>query len=311
MAYVSIVIPTYNFSSFIVDALSSVNNSDFKDIEIIVIDDGSTDSTCEIVKEQPGNIKLITQKNSGRSSARNNGIKHATGKYIVFLDSDDLLTTTSISERVAYLESNKEIGWVFTDAMEFDYSGDLRLFLNQFPWLDLSRDHFSQLLQGCFPLTSTIMIRSDLIHQVGGFDIAIGYGEDIEFFLRLCLVSTVGMIRKPLSRRRIHPAQGVSSTFDRWNSRVEIYSNFKPLVGAMNEQQTRALTLALKFAYFKLGEWYWEQDDFRTARRMFLSSLDFASHTVKAMLYAILCLAPDNFIAALRRFRVSVGGIHG
>lgn len=305
MTGVSVIIPTYNSSSFIVDAITSINNNDYKDIEIIIVDDGSTDSTVEIINSLSGNIKLFTQKNSGRGMARNNGVKHAEGKYIAFLDHDDLLETSSLSERVNYLEDHQDIGWVFTDAMEFDKSGELRLFLNQFPWLDLGNDHFCQLLKGCFPLTSTIMIRSELMRQVGGFNTAIDYGDDIELFLRLFLISKVGMIRKPLTRRRIHPTQGVSSTFDRWNSRVGIYSNFKPSIGKMTDQQHKALNDALKFAYYKLGECYWECNDFKIARSMFLNSYGDGSHSFKALLYAALCTAPNCFISMLRNIKKS------
>lgn len=307
MPSVSVIIPTYNSASFIVDAITSINNNDYKDVEIIIVDDGSTDSTVEIINSLSGNIKLFTQKNSGRGMARNNGVKHAEGKYIAFLDHDDLLETSSLSERVNYLEDHQDIGWVFTDAMEFDKSGELRLFLNQFPWLNLDNDHFCQLLKGCFPLTSTIMIRSDLMRQVGGFNTAIDYGDDIELFLRLFLISKVGMIRKPLSRRRIHPTQGVSSTFDRWNSRVGIYSNFKPSIGKMTDQQHKALNDALKFAYYKLGECYWERNDFKTARSMFLNSCGDGSHSFKALLYAALCTAPNGFISMLRNIKKSSG----
>jgi len=173
------------------------------------------------------------------------------------------------------------------------------------------QDHYSQLLRGCFPLTSTIMIRSDLIRQVGGFNSTIDYGDDLELFLRLFLVSTVGIIRKPLTRRRIHSAQGVSNTFDRWDSRVKIYSNFNPLIGDMNVQQVKALKRALKFSYFKLGECYWEQNDFSAAYKMFLNSLGLASHSIKAFLYATICLTSNSSIAKLRKIKNIIGRVHG
>lgn len=305
---ISIILPTYNSAGFIVDALSSINNNDYRDVEIIVIDDGSTDSTVDIVAKQPGNIKLFKQKNCGRGAARNNGLSYATGKYIAFLDHDDLLEPTSISERFQYLEDHPDNGWVCTDAMEFDESGDLRLFLTQFSWLDLKEDQFCQLLKGCFPLTSTVMIRSELIQQVGGFNSAIDYGDDIEFFLRLLLVSNIGLIKKPLTRRRIHLTQGVSNTFDRWDSRVRIYSNFKPSCGAMNFKQNAALHQALRFAYFKLGEWYWENRDFKVARKMFLKSFAAAPYIFKAVLYAIMTLAPSSLLSKLRAAKHTVGG---
>lgn len=303
MSKVSVIIPTYNFGSFISETLISVINNDYKNTEIIVIDDGSTDSTGELVNGLSGDIEYIFQNNSGRSAARNNGMQHANGKYLAFLDSDDLLTVDSISERVQYLEDNPDIGWVCTNAMEFDQSGDLRLFLDQFEWLDLTKDHFCQLLRGCFPLTSTVMIRSELINEVGGFNLDTKYGEDIEFFLRLLLISKLGVMNKPLTRRRIHPTQSVSSTFDRWNSRVGIYSNFKPSIGKMTDQQHKALNDALKFAYYKLGECYWERNDFKTARSMFLSSCGDGSHAFKALLYAALCTAPEGIISMLRKFK--------
>ena len=308
MAQVSIIIPTYNSIAFIEDAFKSILDSSYNDVEIVIVDDGSTDSTVDIATKQPGNIKLFKQKNSGRGSARNNGLSHATGKYIAFLDHDDLLEHTSISERIQYLEDNPDKGWVCTDAMEFDKTGDLRLFLNQFPWLDLNEDHFCQLLKGCFPLTSTVMIRSELIQKIGGFNTAIDYGDDIEFFLRLLLVSDIGLIRKALTRRRIHPTQGVSNTFDRWDSRVKIYSNFKSTCGSMSEKQQVALQQALKFAYYKLGECYWEKNDFLTARKMFLKSCCGGSYSFKALLYAGLCSAPKSFISMLRNTKQASGG---
>jgi glycosyltransferase involved in cell wall biosynthesis len=230
-----------------------------------------------------------------------NGYHYATGKYIAFLDHDDLLFEDSISERVSFLEFNDDYGWVCTDAIEFDESGELRLFLDQFPWLDSTGDQFCQLLRGVFPLMSTVMISSEFMRRIGGFNINLNYGDDIELFLRLSLVSKVGVIRKPLSRRRIHATQGVSSTFDRWSSRVRIYSKFKPPV-RLNQQQKKVLTSALKHAKFKLGECYWELNDFNSSKKMFLESLGLTRYVLKALLYTSLCFYP-KIIPFLRQLR--------
>lgn len=299
---ISIIIPTYNSKEFICETVTSILNQNYSDFEVIIVDDGSVDNTIDLVQSINCNIKVIEQKNSGRGAARNRGVSNASGEYIAFLDHDDLLLPESIAERVAYLEENPNVDWVFTDAVEFDKTGDLRLYLNQFPWLDLNQDNFCQLLRGCFPLTSTVMLRADLMRQVGGFNTAIDYGDDIELFLRLFLVSKVGMINKPLTRRRIHPAQGVSNTFDRWNSRVNIYGNFSPSIGHMMNEQKRALNAALKHAYFKLGECHWEENDFTIARNMFMKSLSWAPHLFKAFCYAILCVSPF-LINLLRDFK--------
>ncbi|MGL5650089.1 MAG: glycosyltransferase family 2 protein [Clostridium sp.] len=98
----SVIIPVYNVKSYIVETLESIYNQTLKEFELILIDDGSTDGTYEILKEYEGryeNIKLLKQENSGPSIARNKGLKVATGEYIVFVDSDDLLPEDSLEYR--------------------------------------------------------------------------------------------------------------------------------------------------------------------------------------------------------------------
>lgn len=302
MKRVSIVIPTYNSELFIQDTLDSVASQTHEKIDIIVVDDGSTDATLDIVGAHPGNITTLTQKNCGRGAARNVGVKHATGPYIAFLDHDDLLLPTSVADRVGYLDSHPTKGWVFSDAIEFDENGDLQLFLKKFPWLDLSLCNFTQLLVGCYPLMSTVMIRSDLLRDVGGVNAAINYGDDLELFMRLMLVSEVGMIDIPLTRRRLHLGQGVSSTFDRWASRVKIYETFNPTRGSMTTSQRQALRVALKHAYFKLAECYWEENDFTMAQRFFSKSLEFTSRKAKTLCYWLLCNTP-NTVKRLRKIK--------
>jgi glycosyltransferase involved in cell wall biosynthesis len=300
---VSVIIPVYNSRDYIEKCISSVINQTYPNKEIIVVDDGSIDETVEICNRYRSWITIIQQKNSGRGAARNTGCKYAKGEYIAFLDHDDLLLQGSIEERVNFLEGRKDVGWVFSDAIEFDKDKDLRLFLNQFPWLDLEQDNFIQLLKGCFPLTSTVMIRSSLFRKVGGFNPNLNRGEDIELFMRLFLVSHAGMVREPLTRRLIHPGQGVSFTFDRWHCRVNIYSNFKPTFALLSSKQEKALREALKHAYFKLGEWYWETLDLPKARNCFFKSLGFNNWMIKSILYLILSFFPICFVKSARTIK--------
>jgi len=298
---VSVIIPAYNSAPFIRDCVASIRRNTYPNVEIVIVDDGSPDHTLEIVKSLDTEITLVEQPNAGRGAARNNGFNHASGAYLAFLDHDDLLEKTSIEERVAYLDAHPEKGWVFTDAMEYNSRRELGLYLDQFPWLDLEQDQFVQLLRGIYPLTSTFMVRSELLKKIGGFNTAINYGDDIELFMRLLLVSEVGMIKKPLSRRLIHPGQGVSSTFDRWDSRVGIYGNFSPSVGEMTAAQRKALARELKHSRFKLGECHWEANDMGKARSCFLKSLGFNPWAAAALIYACLSLLPKSMLKAARR----------
>ena len=111
---VSIIIPLYNNEKYIEKCIKSVLNQEYKNIEIIVINDGSTDSSEQIVKNiKSEKIKLLNQKNSGPSSARNNGIKNATGDWIIFLDSDDSLSKNTISTLIKNAKNNDLViaGW--------------------------------------------------------------------------------------------------------------------------------------------------------------------------------------------------------
>ncbi len=302
---VSVIIPTYNSATFITDCVASIRRNTYPNVEIVIVDDGSPDNTLDVIKGLDTEITLIEQANAGRGSARNNGFKAASGDYIAFLDHDDLLEETSIEDRVQYLASHSEKGWVFTDAMEYNSRRELGLYLDQFPWLDLNQDQFIQLLRGIYPLTSTIMVRNSLLKKIGGFNTSINYGDDIELFMRLLLVSEVGMIKEPLSRRLIHPGQGVSSTFDRWDSRVGIYGNFRPSVGEMSPAQKKALAKELKHSRFKLGECHWEVWHMTPARQCFLGSLGLNPWSFNALVYAGLSLLPLSLLKAARRAKAS------
>jgi glycosyltransferase involved in cell wall biosynthesis len=103
---VSVVIPTYNYSHFILDAVKSVLAQDVSDLEIIIVDDGSTDNTYDVLTSYRDRVIYVYQENAGLSAARNNGIRRSTGEFILFLDSDDILGPSSLASQVRYLERN-------------------------------------------------------------------------------------------------------------------------------------------------------------------------------------------------------------
>ncbi len=300
---VSVIIPAYNSAQWIEECLRSVAQQSYDNVEIIVVDDGSQDDTPAIISSLDIDLILVKQKNAGRGAARNTGIKKAGGNFLAMLDADDILLRDSIEKRVDYLIENKDKGWVFTDAMEFDQRGDLRLFMEKFDWLRPESDQFVQLLKACFPLTSTVMIRAEILEKAGGFNPEINYAEDLELFLRLALLSEGGYIREPLTRRRIHPEQAVSNTFDRWDSRVRIFTDFKTRYIELDSRQKEALENALKHAWFKLGECYWGVYNKAFARKCFQASLDKNEWSRKARFYILLSFLPIFVLRILRFLR--------
>lgn len=125
MPTVSVIIPTFNRASLITDALDSVFNQTFKDYEIIIIDDGSTDNTEDVIKPYVSEVIYKKQQNSGPSSARSAGLKTASGKYIAFLDSDDIWEPEYLHKCVFVLEKDSKIGFVFVNLKTISLSEDI------------------------------------------------------------------------------------------------------------------------------------------------------------------------------------------
>lgn len=112
---VSIIIPAFNVEDYIKSCLTSLLNQSYNDIRVIVIDDGSTDSTAEVVESyamRDSCIKLIQQENSGAAVARNSGLKEAQGEYIMFVDADDMLAPHTVEQNIRFLIDNVELDWV-------------------------------------------------------------------------------------------------------------------------------------------------------------------------------------------------------
>lgn len=117
---ISIIVPFYNAAEFIDETINSVKVQSFQNWELILINDGSTDNSVEIVKKHLSEkIFLYEQKNLGVSKARNNGLKKSKGKYVVFLDADDILSETFLKKRYDFLETNKEYGYCCSDIIMF------------------------------------------------------------------------------------------------------------------------------------------------------------------------------------------------
>ncbi|MCC6544913.1 MAG: glycosyltransferase [Nitrospirae bacterium] len=206
MPKVSVIIPTYNREKYIVETLESVFAQTFTDFEVIVIDDGSTDHTADILKPYLGRIIYMQKENGGPGSARNVGLKVVKGEYIAFLDSDDLWLANKLDIQVKFMDHHPEAGLVFTDYEVFceDETGkdiESRKVLIQGD--DYS---FRRLFQRNFIPTLTVIIRKSCINNVGLFDESkeLIVGEDYELWLRIAMRYGIGHIHEITARYREH-----------------------------------------------------------------------------------------------------------
>ena len=204
---VSIIMPAYNSEKYISSAIESVLNQTYTNFELIVVNDGSTDNTIDILKKYSDRIICISQRNKGAAFARNNGILAARGEYISFLDSDDIWPNDTLKLQYEYLRTHPDVGLVYGEMELFDQTGTLDK-----NWA-ITRGRgrpegyiFQNLILDCLFGLSTVMVRRNVLNNVGLFEESLPLGEDYELWLRIAAKHKVGHIPDILMRYRQHPS---------------------------------------------------------------------------------------------------------
>jgi glycosyltransferase involved in cell wall biosynthesis len=187
---VSVVIPAYNCETFIGRALTSVRNQTVPAHEVIVVDDGSTDRTEQVVREHP-EVIYIRQVNRGVSAARNVGIERATGTWVALLDADEEWLPLKTERQLTLLERNPEIVWAACNCERIDRTGRHSLVPSDGYPRTLSHDivpYFQSLIEGGFTYTtSALLIHRSVFEQVGGFDEQLRISGDRDLLWRVAL----------------------------------------------------------------------------------------------------------------------------
>lgn len=205
MPTVTIIIPAYNRADLIGEALNSVFAQTYRDFEIIVVDDGSTDDTVRVLKPlmEQGGIQYIYQDNQGESSARNRGIAEAKGQYIAFLDSDDLFEPTRLEIQIQYFRDHPHVGLVHSGFTKFDNNSD-DLGYRDTSWF--TGMIYPQILLHWTTLIppSTVLIPKKVFEVIGPFDKSLRIGPDLDMWRRIARKYSFGSINKSLTRVRVH-----------------------------------------------------------------------------------------------------------
>jgi glycosyltransferase involved in cell wall biosynthesis len=190
---VTVVIPTYNRAHLVKDAVESVLNQTYQNFELIVIDDGSTDNTKEVLAVYKDKLTYIYQENQGRSAARNHGIKLAQGEYIAFLDSDDAWFLDKLERQVPVLESTPP-DVVLVHGYKCIVDKNLQPLLGWelklrklYSLAEKGEETYENYLYFNCIFTSAILVRRTAIIEIDGYDASIGSLEDFDLYLRLLL----------------------------------------------------------------------------------------------------------------------------
>ena len=198
----SVVIPTYNRERYIARAIRSVLNQTCDDYEVIVVDDGSTDRTRRIVREFGRQVRYIRQPNRGPSEARNTGIRAARGRYVAFLDSDDVFLPKKLEENKSFLERNPQCNFLYS--WYYDVRGGRRRLRKGKQYEDLERFRYRLYRRDFTIRTSTVVVRRSSFEKVGLFHPRYRYSQDWDMWLRLAAHELGYCLRKPLALYRRH-----------------------------------------------------------------------------------------------------------
>lgn len=208
MSTISVIIPAYNAERTILATIASVQKQTFSDFEIVVIDDGSTDRTSELVKSiGDERIQVFSYPNGGVCAARNRGISHATGEFIAPLDSDDLWTSDKLELQLAALQKHPKAGVAYSWTSDF-LDGQEEIFCHYDPVLFEGNVLSELLIRNFLNSGSNPLIRRKAIESVGEFDPACTLFEDWDFYLRLALHWPFVVVPKYQIRYRLSPYSG-------------------------------------------------------------------------------------------------------
>ena len=260
MPKVSVIIPTYNRGNFILSAIESVLAQNYRNFEIIVVDDGSTDDTQIQLKKFTDKIKYFYQPNQGISSARNTGIRFAQGEYIAFLDSDDLWLGDKLMIQTQILDSDPSLALTYASMLIFDEKGHYH---GRKP-SKISGSNFQELIEkgGHFP-TSTVMIRKRCFKRAGLFDENLSLLEDFDMWLRISRLYRIGpIVEQPLGIYRWHEYNIILDEQNMYESQIKLYQK---ILKQFPDAPVRTVKQKLARNQYLLSKIYFNEHNYKKA----------------------------------------------
>ena len=290
-ALISVIIPSYNTSAYIREAIDSVLAQDCPDLDLIVVDDGSTDGTVDVVRSYGERLRLLTQRNEGAAAARNAGLAAASGEYIAFLDSDDVWLPGKLAAQIRHLEANPQVGIVysrwktwkpesdgtFPSALSVAMPGET-VRTDEAPGVVPERSGwlYNRLLFSSLLHTITVVARRSLVEAVGPFDTELKRGQDYDYWIRASRVSEIHQLDRVMALYRLH-GEGCIKRWPEINFELVVIEKALArwgLEGPTGERTPPArIRKRLSDACFSFGyHHYWEGDP-RIALRSFAQSV--------------------------------------
>jgi glycosyltransferase involved in cell wall biosynthesis len=263
---ITVIIPTYNRAAWVAEAVASVLTQTYRDYELIVVDDGSTDGTLEAMASLEGHLQVFRRRQQrGVSAARNLGAASARGKWLAFLDSDDLWLPHKLARQIDYVRTRPDL--LICQTEEIWIRNGVRV-NSPNTHRKVAGDIFLQSLERCSVSPSAVMLHRRLFKVMGGFDETLPAAEDYDLWLRVAWRYPVGLVPEPLViKRGGHPDQlSRQWGLDRFRIQALIKLLKEPNLPSLCRKAARR-TLAKKCRIYAQGcekrgkldeaRWYW------------------------------------------------------
>jgi len=290
MPTVSVVIPAYNSAALLRWAIQSVLSQTYSDFEVVVVDDGSTDNTESVARSFGAQVCYVKQENKGAGAARNQGIKRSRGRYVAFLDSDDLWLPSKLAEQIPLLDRDPGIGLVYSDWAVVPEQGEAEpSYLRNLP--AASGYVFDELVQCGFILTSGTVVRRSCLDEVGYFDETLSIAQDYDLWLRICYRWKVALVNKPLVIKRNRDGNLSSNLTKTAVERIVLLERALKKFSDMSPGRRRLVRRQVALNYWDVGYHYFEEMLLKEARKNFIASLTYNWKSGQAYAYlAASCL---------------------
>lgn len=300
---ISVIIPTRNMAHFVVDAVRSALAQTHPRVEVIVVDDGSTDGTREALAPYMASLKYVPQEHRGLSASRNHALREATGELVAFLDADDQWLPEKLAKQWKLMQSDPQIGLVHTDVLHLEQETGRTRRRPRVPG-DFSGWCRAQLFRANGLTISSVLVRRACLGFGQAFDESLRYCEDIDLWLRLSPRIKFAFVDEPLVLYRLHGANMNNNELMMARGSLAVFRGLLASDSTLYRDVGRlCVHRRLADAAFRLGYACYDQGLHREGNWAFRLSLRHAPWRARTWAFCLATLLPAGFVGRLRALK--------
>ncbi|MDQ0428874.1 glycosyltransferase involved in cell wall biosynthesis [Planomicrobium stackebrandtii] len=296
---VSVIIPTYNRAELLKKAVKSLESQSHQNIEIIIIDDFSTDDTAQVV-EKMNDDRIVYLKhdiNKGGSEARNTGIKRATGRFIGFLDSDDQWLPDKLEKQLQLFKDQPDVGVIYTGVQVVNE--------NNQPTRKIVPAHRGNILpklfeSNCIDTTSSVLVKREVLEQVEGFDAGLPSCQDWDLYIRLAQVTKFDFVKESMVLFYHHSGERITTNKKSvLNGHLSIFEKYKNMAKKQKKSTFHRFTLNIWKVIFRTGIVGQNKETVRLSRGILADGFKDERTSLKFLFYYLSTFLPLKALSYL------------